>query len=341
MIRLGYLHTRRSPAAVHKLYAFAAVASLEGVELIYFTPRGILPTAPCVDGWTYHAGSWHPCTRQLDVVYNATSPKTAKAAAAVDRLATRVPFTSQPVGDKWSVYQRLVRGGRFVRYLIPSQLARSAQEVWQALHAHGRAVLKPVWGHQGKGIVFLEMVNHGLTVWQSGWTPLYLPRPTADTWLASLLHGEQYLLQPLIESLTQTGERFDLRAHVQKNGSGTWQVTAVYPRIAPQGSLVPNLSSGGYTLFPHLFFTREFAQEALDVQKFTEVFACQLAAHIDELYGVSFDELGIDVGIDHERKLWLFEVNWRPGPPPLWNLELDVVRNTVQYAVWLAGHTKT
>ncbi|MCL6637913.1 MAG: YheC/YheD family protein, partial [Alicyclobacillus sp.] len=267
MIRLGYLHTRRLPEMVHKLFAFAAVAAMEGVELVYFTPRGILPEVPCVDGWTFRNGSWRPCTRKLDVVYNATSPQNAQAMAAVDRLAAKIPLTSWSVGDKWNVYQRLAQGGRFVRYLIPSSLATSVHDVWQVLHAHERAVLKPVWGHQGKGIVFLEADKQGLAVWQNGVPPLQHARSAADTWLASLLRGEQYLVQPWMDCQTRAGERFDLRAHVQKNGSGTWHVTAVYPRIAPQGSLVPNLSSGGYTMFPHLFFTREFTNEALDIQK--------------------------------------------------------------------------
>ncbi|PEP84721.1 YheC/YheD family protein, partial [Bacillus pseudomycoides] len=51
-------------------------------------------------------------------------------------------------------------------------------------------------------------------------------------------------------------------------------------------------------------------------------------------------ELGIDVGIDEDQKLWLFEVNWRPGAPSIFNLELDVVRNTIHYARYLANKNK-
>ena len=38
------------------------------------------------------------------------------------------------------------------------------------------------------------------------------------------------------------------------------------------------------------------------------------------------------------QKLWIYEVNWRPGCPPAFYLELDVVKNTIQYAVYLANH---
>ena len=48
------------------------------------------------------------------------------------------------------------------------------------------------------------------------------------------------------------------------------------------------------------------------------------------------DELGIDVGLDENNKIWIFEVNWRPGCPPAFYLELDVVKNLINYAILLA-----
>lgn len=59
--------------------------------------------------------------------------------------------------------------------------------------------------------------------------------------------------------------------------------------------------------------------------------------HFDSLYeNTSLDELEIDVGMDKNQKLSLFEVNWRPGPPNIFSLELDVAKNTIQYAKYLA-----
>ena len=49
----------------------------------------------------------------------------------------------------------------------------------------------------------------------------------------------------------------------------------------------------------------------------------------------TLDEIGIDVGLDQHHKIWIYEVNWRPGCPPTFYLELDVVKNTIQYALYL------
>ena len=33
-------------------------------------------------------------------------------------------------------------------------------------------------------------------------------------------------------------------------------------------------------------------------------------------FNETIDELGMDVGLDENDKIWIFEVNWRPGCPP-------------------------
>ena len=58
-----------------------------------------------------------------------------------------------------------------------------------------------------------------------------------------------------------------------------------------------------------------------------------LLAHFeDSIPIIRFDELGIDVGIDDKHKLWIYEVNWRPGSK---HRELEGAKNLVKYAEYL------
>ena len=74
--------------------------------------------------------------------------------------------------------------------------------------------------------------------------------------------------------------------------------------------------------------------------KYIENFSLQFAAHMDkiqkELYNEELDELGIDIGLDKNQKICIYEVNWRPGYPPSMNLDLNVVKNAIHYAMYLA-----
>jgi len=55
-----------------------------------------------------------------------------------------------------------------------------------------------------------------------------------------------------------------------------------------------------------------------------------------ELYQQELDELGIDIGLDEKQKIWIYEINWRPGYPPSMNADLDIAKNIIGYAMFLA-----
>ena len=140
---------------------------------------------------------------------------------------------------------------------------------------------------------------------------------------------QKYLIQPFIECKTKTGLTYDFRLHVQKNGLGKWVIGLIYPRISGNHKLISNVSSGGYRGELNSFLQEQFDQEYYNVKRLLEQFALSFSAHFEELYNKPLDELGIDIGIDHEHKLWIYEVNWRPGSK---HREFEVAKNLVKYA---------
>ena len=113
----------------------------------------------------------------------------------------------------------------------------------------------------------------------------------------------------------------------------------MFPRIASKG-IVTNVSSGGYTSMITSFLQEQFGEDYFDMKRYLEVFAVQFSTHFDSLYDEPLDELGIDVGIDQNNKIWIYEVNWRPGTPILFYLEADVAKRMIQYATYLAKEAK-
>jgi len=75
-----------------------------------------------------------------------------------------------------------------------------------------------------------------------------------------------------------------------------------------------------------------------------EDFALKLAVHMDriqkEQYNEKLDELGIDIGLDENQRIYIYEINWRPGYPPSMNADLNVIKNQVQYSLFLAAKKK-
>ena len=316
---IGYLHYRKEPLGLNRAYAFAAVAKAEGAELLYFSPGAI--DGDRIHGYTYAGGEWaRESSRYPDVVYNTAGFARDKQLEAVERLQREVPFTSYSIGDKMTVYNNLTRYKTFSDYLIPTETVLSERHFRSLLERYADIVLKPSSGRQGLNIYRFQ---------KGGEVPKSV---------LGLMAEEEYIVQPYIDCRTKAGEPYDFRLHVQKGRGGVWTPPVIYPRISSGGGIACNISRGGHTRDLRDFLAAEFGAGGYDMEKYLAVFASQLAAHLDgiqkELYGEELDELGIDVGLD--KRVYIYEVNWRPGHPPFISIDLSVIRNTVHYAMFLA-----
>lgn len=345
MTIIGMLHHRKDPDTVMKAYAFAAVAQAEGAKFFYFSPGEVNFSNRTIKGQVYEKGGWQTKVMPFpNVIYNAGSPeKLSKSKEVIDKLKKEIPFTTYSIGNKWSVSRRLKEAKDFASYLIPTEVVKNADHFFKFLSAFEKVVFKPIDGRKGKGIFFILQEGGRFSVKGEETDRMY-GKSQLNGFIKQKLSKETFIVQPYIKSVTKSGQVFDFRLHVQKNGDGEWVITTIYPRIAPQGSIIANINSGGYTNYLEPFLEQEFKDEAFNIRKKLEFFSLSLAKHLDELqmekFGEMIDEIGVDVGMDEQQKLWIYEVNWRPGCPPAFYLELDVVKNTIKYAMYLAKNQK-
>ncbi|OIK14897.1 YheC/YheD family protein [Bacillus sp. MUM 13] len=338
MILIGMLHHRENPEKVIKAYAYNAVAKAEGADFFYFTPGKVNISTETITGKTYENGKWiekefpYP-----EVIYNASPPISEKASEIYEYLAQRIPFTSHSIGNKVSVFNRIKSGKNFSQYLIPTIEANNARTVFDVVDTYTQVIFKPVTGRQGGGILYIEKEDENSYKVNEAGSLSNFSKSQLQTAIKERIEERDYLIQPFITCKIKSGHVYDLRLHVQRDGEGEWNVTSIYPRIGPLGSVTSNISSGGYSCLLDEFLKNEFEDYWYNIKRSLEKFAVLFSRHFAALYdNISFDEFGIDVGIDKNQKFWIFEVNWRPGIPVIFNGELDVARNTIQYAKYLA-----
>lgn len=341
MTIIGMLHHRKNPQTVIKSYAFAAVARAEGAKFFYFSPGTVNFVNRSIKGQVYENGAWVERIMPFpDVIYNAGSPeKLAKSKEIINKLKAEIPFTTHSIGNKWNVNERLKEAKLFSSYLIPSEIVKDTDHFFKFISAFEKVVFKPIDGRKGKGIYFITKNENQFEIIKDTFTKHYSKLEVND-FIQSMLSTGTYILQPYIQSITKSGQVFDFRLHVQKNGEGKWVITTIYPRIAPHGSIIANINNGGLTNYLDPFLQQEFKEEAFNIKRTLEHFSLSLANHLDELQMIQFgeviDEIGVDIGLDQNLKIWIYEVNWRPGCPPTFYLEMDVVINTIRYAMYLA-----
>lgn len=340
------LHHRKHPNTLKRAYAFAAVAKAEGVDFYYFSPGKVIFDHKIILGYVYENGKWIVKKMPFpDVIYNTGRfEKFPKGRVIVNELRKIIPFTTYSIGNKMEVYERLKKADIHVQYLIPTEYVLRDYDVIDFLDKYGKVVIKPIWGKKGEEVYYIEKCKDEKFIIIDQNISLEYNKKELENFIKAKIQEKTYIVQQFICCQTQTGQIYDFRLHVQKDGNGRWINTAIYPRIGPKGSMVSNISKGGSTNYLRPFLRQEFGEYAFNIEHYLEHFSLVFARKVDQiqqkLFNEPLDELGIDVGLDHNHKLWVYEVNWRPGCPPIFYLELDVVKNTILYAKYLDTQRK-
>jgi UDP-N-acetylmuramoyl-tripeptide--D-alanyl-D-alanine ligase len=335
MVTVGMLDLK-PPEKNLKAYPFACVAKAEGIIFFYFRPSDVDIGSKTISGFFYETGSWIvKQTMFPDVIYNANSQaKSLEDQIIIEALRVLIPFTSYPVGNKMKVLEMLRKSNTFASYLPETKEVQDNNSIINFINQRESIILKPRNGRKGSGIIFIRCKGGMYELTQNDKTErLY------KTELVSLIEElipKAYIAQQYIRSKNKAGNAYDLRLHVQKDGKGEWKICTIYPRIAPHDSIISNISSGGSTLYLNPFLKQEFNEEYFNIKRYLEIFSLSISREMDKLYKISFDELGIDIGLDENSKIWLYEINWHPGIPPTFYLELDVVKTSLEYCCYLA-----
>lgn len=336
---IGMLHSRKSPVEVPKAYACAVIAKMEEVNFCYFTYKCIDIKRMKIKGWIYEQGQW--IRKELPwpkVVINISSPKTIEQKKVHKLLKFNSVFTSYPVGNKLTVYKKIQKAQLFAAYTIPTYEILDPESVLSLLDQHDKVVLKPQSGNQGKNIYFIWRETTDIHVVIEGANRFEYTKAELYQVLTDIIPTRNYLLQPFIESKTKTGLTYDLRVHVQKNGTGEWVINLIYPRISAYKKLVSNISSGGFRGDFDSFLIDEFGEEHSTIKNKIERFALEFTNHFEALYPYSFDELGIDIALDKDGRIWIFEVNWRPGSK---HREFEEAKLLIPYCKYLLENKKS
>ena len=305
----------------------AAAGSGMGARVIVFAPEGVRKErgAGLVRGWTLEEGGWTPLLAPVPpVFFDRRFPRTpAEQAAGARAVRILLRHGAAPLGralpGKAQVHAALRRCAP-LRPLLPPTAVFAPRRLADLLAAHPAGLfLKPAAGMQGRGTAALRPEPGGGIVRITGRTmrnrpfELRVPAERLAEAAASLARGRPYLVQPLLCLKTAADEPFDLRLFVQKDGAGVWALTGAAVRIGRPGAAASNLHGGG-TARPALPFLAAMLGDRAAARLFGRAKrAALLAAREAERAFGRLAEIGADFGIEPGGRLWLLELNAKPG----------------------------
>jgi len=180
-----------------------------------------------------------------------------------------------------------------------------------------KVFIKPNFGSAGEGIHTLERHN-GVYLLRgyNGGRPVYWAArdlEAIDRRLSKRVRPSGCIIQAGIDLARYQDRTFDIRVLVQKNGVGAWTVTGYAARLAGKGGYLTNLHRGGVAQPLDKILGRTFGQDKGNkILAQIKGLCLKIVEAVENKIG-PFGEVAIDLGVDKTGKLWVIELNSRPG----------------------------
>jgi hypothetical protein len=290
-----------------------------------FSPRDVNWQEETVNGIFPRAGGgWMRRTIPLpDVVYNRLSSRIAEKSAGMEGFKDRfvqkgIPLFNWSFFDKWDVYN-LLEGDDSFKFVPESRINPSADQIREMLDKHKFIYLKPTAGSLGIGIyrITYNPKRGYFARYRKGDRNVLVRYSKFDGLMKMLGTGrgrlQNYVAQQGIRLIEIDNCPIDFRFHMTKNGNNQWVDAAIGAKKAGKGSVTTHIRSGGQLMTPEQVLRHTYGSRAESVLTNAKETAVKLAESIESHYPHLLGELGFDIGIDQNEKIWMFEANAKPG----------------------------
>lgn len=317
--------------------------------LAYVVSPGALRSSGRVLGYRHDGRRWRPAHfPPPDVLYNRT--QATPATVALERGMRRrygVRIFNGRLGSKWRQYRVLARDPELRRYLPATRLLRSGSDLRSIVTRFGGAYVKPSRGGFGRGVWRIERKRRGYDVRRTdriGRSHRLGTVSLGTAFRAIRRRRRAYIVQQRLHLLRWRGSIADVRVLMQKDIHGVWRLTGAGVRVGQGGTIVSNLSGGGKGASLSDVVRETFADN-LELAASIEMLVPEIAERIArrlERAGGTLGELGIDLAIDRDGRIWFLEANSRTGRNLFHQLDKEHLgrladRRPMEFSYYLAG----
>ncbi len=266
-------------------------------------------------------GAWRLATLPLpQCIYNRLVDRQRERSEAVGAWIQRckenqIPLFNERFLNKWHVHTALEKEPEAASHLPKTMRYHGHQDLQSMLSEFRTLYAKPINGSMGRGIYRIRRTEAGVQLTNVGaGTRHFSSIMSLHQYLQKRTRNTSYLLQQGLHLIGIQQRPTDFRVLVQKNRQGEWSVTSMVARVG-QNRIVSNIARGGSMITPMhalrvcgpwLSSIRPSAQTLSSV-------ALKLARHLEKSIAGHYAELGIDLGVDVNGRVWLLEVNSKPS----------------------------
>lgn len=324
------------------------VAKSKGILLFFITPEEINGHQHHIEGWFYNS-EWRKHSFPFpNVVYNRIATRKVEQSEEVLQFVNAlnklsIPFFNSRFFNKDEVFKALEQDNVVKKFLPYSALLlNQMDQIGSMLSQYETIYIKPINGRLGKGIYRIHYVKETAKYKveqanQSLAKAKFFPSlDKVIRYLRPKLKTEHYQIQQGINLIHINQKPIDFRVLVQKNGLGQWTVTSIVARTAAEDLFVSNLAKGGSissiaNVLPNTSLTSLYTTETLTAE--LKRVALLLSKAFEANFNAALGELGIDLALDEQGKVWLLEINGKPSKLTTAKLQTVRIRPSVKMLI--------
>lgn len=274
-----------------------------------------------INGYYYHNNTWIQMPLPYpNVIYNRIHSRKNDASSYFQEIKKNLDLKNIPLFNsrffsKYETHQILQKSSILQSHLPETTLF----PVDEMVQRHTSLFFKPVHGSQGRHIIYVNKTDEGFHCIHSSGTDKGVTHFIANTeqlikWIQKNTKNKSFICQQGIKFQVYQKRTIDFRILSHKNLHHNWTITSIVGRVAPEQSFVANLAQGAELIHVkealQLMFGKNRSPSILKEMKKIALLAAQtLTDNIEGFLG----ELGIDLGIDEEGKVWIIEINSKPS----------------------------
>jgi glutathione synthase/RimK-type ligase-like ATP-grasp enzyme len=322
-------NTNRHPPFTEKSFfkLLTQYARRVGIEVTVFSPLSVNWSSRSVSGYRYDPAQkkwvrgFYPLPTVLyDRIAYSKRSQMQQYHPLIRRLEkeNECILLGKGLPGKWIVYNMLRDHEHLQRYLPETNVYRSHNDWRKHLATYGALFFKPASGSHGRGVFCLRFegskyVVQGRDAYNRLFEKRFAGALATNEWIKRFTSSRLYIFQPFLHLNTADQQPFDIRVLVQKDSKGVWKETGRAVRVGKKDSLTSNLDGGGTAIDATKFLEKHFTPVQMKrMNEAIDQIVTHLPQTLEERHG-SLVELGIDIGIDREQRVWILEVNSKPG----------------------------
>lgn len=306
---VGYVDIAKKPRKLVKITAM--LAPQYGLEIIYFKPNDVNTKDGTVHGKMYINNRWRSVKKTLPTILDTTVRcyrKDYRKAMNYLRKNAILTFDKAKTPNKEKLQEELDRDPELSHLIIPTKRLNSFNCITDFLEKHSSIILKPIYGSQGRGIYSLSLNNTNYLLAYND-VEKVMELNELKKFYQNMLTDRKYIIQKKIDSTTHKNIPFDCRIVTQKNGKGQWIIAKKYFRLGIGNKVVSNIAQGGGISDPRPLLRSTFPEMWRNILSEIKKKSIKISYKFEEIKQTPTMDLGIDLGIDKDGQLYLFEVN--------------------------------